>query len=441
MELMRPTWTVSEWVSSGEVVVQTPSGSDVSSEDDGPTGKFILHSVYAYVTWSQSRIDDHEEFFCKLRAKMPEGTKIFGGRELHQDGHSHYHVVMQFPRRIHWTDARKHFMLQKEDGEVDTEAIRIEVPRLYEPVVEYLDRTQSYCEKDDNPWLFGERIEALSTKAALRKRVYQEIIDEPDPVRAEQMLIRHDPYEYVKNFGSIDRYLQSKRERRGGRGRKKVRRFDPSSWRVPVELLEWKRMNIDEPGNGRKKALVLIGDPGFGKTKWAQSFGVPIEMSTRWNLSQYREDATHVVVNDVDALKFGSGGDSYWREVFGCQEEFSVTDRYRPTVSLEWDFPCVWTCNKDLDPRQYVDVADYLQKVGAVVVELTEPLFHVDSLCVRTGGGAQRQGAEPPLTSPKRRRLSESEREPLVECLGTQSTYHTQYVDLQVTAQQLQPLL
>jgi len=397
-----PAWDLTKWVSSSEV--SSPSGDvcSVVSESPDEDRKFLLHGVYAYVTWSQSRIDDHEEFFNKLRYILPEGTEVFGGKELHQDGHPHYHVVMHFPRRVHWTDARTKLMIKQDDGEVDTKAIRIEVPRLYEPVCEFLDRTQAYCAKDDNPWLFGDRILAISNAKALKNRVFMEIIQEPDRNRAEMMLIEHDPYEYVMKHRSIAEFLQTKTGGRRKAGRKSARRFDPSSWRVPVELSEWKRCNVDQPGFGRRKALVLIGPPGIGKTKWAESFGEPIVMSKKWNLAQYREDASHVVVNDADALHFGAGGDSYWREVLGCQEEFSASDRYRPTQCLFWDFPCIWTCNEDFDPRKYKEVADYLKLVGATVVELREPLFSLDSVCV--GGGDERSewGRSPPLRSLKR---------------------------------------
>jgi hypothetical protein len=400
--LVPPAWASSDWVGSSEVSSVNGDVCSVASESPDEDGKFLLHGVYAYVTWSQSRIDDHEEFFNRLRAILPQGTEIFGGRELHQDGHSHYHVVMHFPRRVHWSDARTKLMVKKDDGDVDTKAIRIEVPRLYEPVCEFLDRTQAYCAKDDNPWLFGERILPISSARALRNRKFKEIIDEPDRNRAEQMIIDHDPYEYVMKHRSIEEFLQTKTGGRRKAGRKCARRFDPSSWRVPDELLDWKRRNVDEPGFGRRKALVLIGPPGIGKTKWAESFGQPIVMSKKWNLAQYREEATHVVVNDADALHFGAGGDSYWREVLGCQEEFSASDRYRPTQSLFWDFPCIWTCNEDFDPRKYKEVADYLQLVGATVVELTVPLFLVDSLCVQRGVERSERGRSPPLRHEKR---------------------------------------
>lgn len=61
--------------------------------------------------------------------------------------------------------------------------------------------------------------------------------------------------------------------------------------------------------------------------------------------------------------------------VLGCHEEFNATDRYTQTRNLKWGFPCIWTCNYNLDPRRIKKVRDYIERVGAVVVEVNKPLF------------------------------------------------------------------
>lgn len=88
---------------------------------------------------------------------MPDSTEIFGGKELHRDRNPHYHTVLRFSYRVNWQDARKKLMVTGADGDVDTEAIRIVVPDKTESVGDFLRRTQSYCAKNHNPWLFRER--------------------------------------------------------------------------------------------------------------------------------------------------------------------------------------------------------------------------------------------------------------------------------------------
>jgi hypothetical protein len=115
-----------------------------------------------FVTWEGSRIEDHEVFYCKLRGSLLErldGIQMFGGKEPCDDGTFRYRVVVKFPRRVHWIRAQEKFMLESPDGEVDTEAISIEVPGRTESVGDFLVRNQANCVKDGDLCTFGERIE------------------------------------------------------------------------------------------------------------------------------------------------------------------------------------------------------------------------------------------------------------------------------------------
>jgi hypothetical protein len=230
--------------------------------------------------------------------------------------------------------------------------------------------------------------------------VFEEILTVNDRYVADKMLRDWDPYEYVMKYPAIHKFLDGLG--RGGCKPKVGPRFDPDSWRVPQLLLDWKRDNVDLPSTGRKVPLLLIGPSRTGKTEWAESFGNPIIMTKRWNMAEVREGATHIVVNDVDVRSFGSGGDSYWREVLGCQRMFSACDRYRPTEMLAWNLGCVWTCNKDSDPRRYKAPRLYLKQTGAIIVEIEEPLY-VDSKVLTKGGRAEREGENPPDSTEERK--------------------------------------
>jgi hypothetical protein len=105
----------------------------------------------------------------------------------------------------------------------------------------------------------------------------------------------------------------------------------------------------------------------------------------------------------VDVLKFGYGGDAYWREVFGCQRSFDAHDKFQPTRRLEWNKPLVWTCNADMDPRREPVVAQYLREVNTVVVVLKQPLYSPG--CVSEPGGTG--GLTPVEEGAKRRRRSD----------------------------------
>ena len=106
-------------------------------------GKYRFNGKHIYVTWSKSTIDSKEEFEEKLLAILPAGTSYFGGRELHEDGSPHYHVVFSFEDKQHFRDARARFSI-----EGDTNAIRIEKPKARQDYKNILENTQAYCGKD-----------------------------------------------------------------------------------------------------------------------------------------------------------------------------------------------------------------------------------------------------------------------------------------------------
>lgn len=121
-------------------------------------GGFKLTSRYCFVTWSRSREFDPEVFRAQLEAKFPVGTQMFGCREFHGDGSPHYHVVFGFPHSVHWPDARSRFLMSGRDGELDTSAIHIDVPRRGEAVGEFLDRLNAYVDKEMEAVTFGSRV-------------------------------------------------------------------------------------------------------------------------------------------------------------------------------------------------------------------------------------------------------------------------------------------
>jgi hypothetical protein len=133
--------------------------------------KYRFNGKHIYVTWSKSQVELKDEFHQKLLAILPAGVRLFGGRELHQDGTLHYHVVFSFLHKVNWPDAAKFSI------EGDTNAIRFEKPKPRRRLSDFLENTQSHCEKDGDT--FGERLSLEGAVAEQRKRKWQDIVDEP----------------------------------------------------------------------------------------------------------------------------------------------------------------------------------------------------------------------------------------------------------------------
>ena len=330
-------------------------------ESDGCSdtgGKYRFNGKHIYVTWSKSKVESKDEFHEKLVTMMPSGVRMFGGRELHQDGTPHYHVVFSFAEKVHWADAAKRFSI-----EGDTNAIRFEKLKPGQRLSDFLENTMAYCAKDGDT--FGERLSLEGAVAEQRKRKWQEVIDETDEEKAWRMVREFEPRAYMVNYLALEKAM-SKTKR--AKLLPSVKARPTGVFRVPKIMRMWmERYVIKREWVGRPKSLVIVGDPMVGKSAYAESEGNPIVMNSGWCLKSIFPGATHIVVNDVKPAMFGYAGKSHWRDVLGGQERFNCRDFQQETRTVEWGLPCVWTCNFDNDPRKDRGVAEYMSKVSVVV--------------------------------------------------------------------------
>ena len=327
------------------------------SERDGE-GKYRFNGKHIYVTWSKSKIDSKEQFHQQLLAILPAGVRMFGGRELHQDGTPHYHVVFSFLNKVHYRDAAKRFSIPG-----DTNAIGFEKPKVRQRVSDFLENTMAYCAKDGDT--FGERLSLEGAVAEQKRRKWQEAIDEPDEKTAWSIVRDIDPRAYMVNFPALEKAISTKR-----RGPVETHQKVPLTGKFrALKLMDmWMdRYVVRREWEGRPKSLVIVGDPMVGKSAYAESEGNPIVMNSGWCLKSIFSGATHVVVSNVKPAAFGYGGKSHWRDVLGGQERFNCRDFQQETRTVEWGLPCIWTCNFDNDPRKDKEVADYIRRVAYVV--------------------------------------------------------------------------
>lgn len=294
-------------------------------EESPPGRKFRFNGIYLFVTWSKSTIDSKQEFQEKLLPLLPPRTQYFGGRELHEDGTPHYHVVFRFETETHWSDAYKHLSI-----EGDTNAIRIEKPRPRQPARVFLENTMAYCPKEGD--VFGERLSLEGPVSEQKKRKWQEIIDEQDEGKAWGLVRDLEPRAYMVNFPALERAMTvTKRVKLEAALKEPVK----GSFRVPEIMTYWmEKYVIHKTYSGRPKSLIIIGDPMIGKSMWAESFGNPIVMNSGWCLKSCVKGASHVVVSDVRPAAFGYAGKSYWREVLGGKSSFNCRDFQQETRTI-----------------------------------------------------------------------------------------------------------
>lgn len=214
---------------------------------------------------------------------LPEGTKYYGCMELHQDGSSHYHVLVKFAKKVRFRNARKRFILSEED----TNAIHFVKMRPGQKAYSFVQGVSDYIDKPlslegveddgvevDKPasWFFGERIVEESL-VQQRKRKFTEIDEEDDYDVCKKRIREEDPQAFMGSYNNYMNYLNGEKRRKI---RPRVRpRYLTEPWKVPLELERWKREYIDERKEGRGGLLILVGPPRSGKTEWGLSFGQP----------------------------------------------------------------------------------------------------------------------------------------------------------------------
>lgn len=114
--------------------------------------------------------------------------------------------------------------------------------------------------------------------------------------------------------------------------------------------------------------MVLIGATRLGKTEWARSLGPHCYFGGLFNLDEFRDDVLYAVFDDVDIDFF-----PHYKQWFGCQQEFTATDKYRAKRSVKWGKPIIW-CSND-DPREGKGIDRAWMNANCVFVQVHAPLF------------------------------------------------------------------
>lgn len=147
-----------------------------------------------------------------------------------------------------------------------------------------------------------------------------------------------------------------------------VSRYEKESFIIPNEILEW----IDTNLYGecvRPKSLIIWGKTRVGKTQFTRAIGDHWYMNTDWDVSQVRKDALYGVIDDIPSERF-----MYWRSFLGCQEHFTVTDKFHRKKQLRWGKPIIWLSN--YDPATWKGIDYEWVKGNTVIVEVKENMYY-----------------------------------------------------------------
>lgn len=130
---------------------------------------------------------------------------------------------------------------------------------------------------------------------------------------------------------------------------------------VPPLIDEWVRTNLFNRPQ-RPKCLVIIGEPQWGKTKWAQSLGVPFNYWCKYLTARKTQDAQYAILDDFDDIK-RTDFKGFW----GCQEIIGVktSNGVSGHRQWEWGIPTIWLMNQE--PDYLKDCRSYEWKQSYIV--------------------------------------------------------------------------
>lgn len=381
-------------------------GSAFDQDDYEPKGinpekKFSIQGRHVFVTYIQCETKDATQFEALFCARMREvatvldpktGTKMpfkyYGSQEKHEDGNPHYHVVLQFERRVHFRDAVSRFQIWIGEGDdVRLMAKSLDIRPRYrgQSVSSFLENTQAYCAKDSNTAVFGEHLLDTSSAAERRAQDCRRAIAEPDYDEARALLEKCDPVSVVWKNPAMRSFLADKKRKRE---RSAKSPFPRESFLVTPDMQRWFDDNFEADGTlrniglDRYTSLVLVGPARTGKSEWATSFGDPDRMRESYNVTAFSDESTHLVVDDIPVRDF-----PVWKAVIGCQRNFDATGKYSRVREVRFNKPTIWLCNADADPRSDEAFEEYTRTGCVTFVEIEKPLFKAED----TGGRKRRR--------------------------------------------------
>lgn len=275
-------------------------------------------------------------------------------REKHADGELHWHAGFLFNRQLDTRDCRLFDITVAE--------------QVYHPNVQGCrswKKWSAYVKKD------GDFEASLSTTDAL------DAISASSPNSFYRIVRQTYPKDYLFRKQALDYLCQQLFP-------PSYPVFEPtygldSFVNVPQQLDAYLD-RLENWGADRQKSLVVSSPSRFGKTEFIRTKLGPnhIYCCNYFTLTAFEPFIAGkiypkaYVFDDIRLDEFRA-----WKPWFGCQKEFTVTDKYKKKVTLKFgSVPFIWLCNPENDPFVHGDesMISYVN-MNTVHIVLNNPLY------------------------------------------------------------------
>ncbi|EGN98653.1 hypothetical protein SERLA73DRAFT_73264 [Serpula lacrymans var. lacrymans S7.3] len=302
------------------------------------------------------------DVIAQLSLQLAEWAAI---REHHQDGGSHWHVIVKFDVPIR----------SRNPAFFDVDGIHPNVKTLAS--AKSVCNAWTYLQKEEGadhfgPWQGPEAV--LDAEGGMGKAKKDEkwghIIASLSRDEYEEQVQTFRPYDWVVNHNKIinsaDKHWPAEPEQYV----LEVTEFP----HLTEEMRDW--VTNEMPKRDRPKLLVVWGPTRTGKTEWARSLGRHTYMNSLFNADDINEASDYIVLDDISLEHFPN-----YKSWFGAQKQFIVTDKYKSKargINTEWIAGNTIVVN--LDHRLY-DVPDKpapqpvrVEWQGNVVERIAQPV-------------------------------------------------------------------
>ena len=317
--------------------------------------RFELTSSTFFLTYSKALNIDKDDIINTITEKANEkDVSVLGyiiAKEHHRDGTQHYHILFKYSEAIRIRT--KAFF--------DCEGYH---PSIERPRSEY--DSFIYCIKeDDDFWCMGCYSEPppkvdKPSKTSQEDAWHQILQESSDTNTFLNKVLEKDPRSYFLYLPQ----LRANAEEHFKDSAKEAYKPRFTNFRVPEPLanyLELEFNKIDRP-----KTLVLVGPSRIGKTAWARSLGHHMYFNHMFNLDDWDDTATYMVLDDIE-FEFIPAR----KALFFGQEQFVMTDKYRKKKTVRWGKPVLYLCNNEPQWDKYKDP----YQANIFIVHIVDTLF------------------------------------------------------------------